>query len=209
MKKILKGMGLHCFGIAENGFRQLTTSKKPVRTVEDMKQQKIRVAGSNLLMKSYEKWGADATNMNWGETYTALQQGTVDGQENPLPAIASASVQGVQENVSLWNAYYDCLFFAMNQGVFDKLTPEQQKVVEENAMKAVRYQRAINRYESELLIKEWKEKNVINVIDTKDIDTAGFKAATADVAEWYVGRLVELGNSEKDARELVNAFTAE
>ena len=97
----------------------------------------------------------------------------------------------------------------MNQGVFDKLTPEQQKVVEENAMKAVRYQRAINRYESELLIKEWKEKNVINVIDTKDIDTAGFKAATADVAEWYVGRLVELGNSEKGARELVNAFTAE
>ncbi len=209
MKKILKDMGLHCFGIAENGFRQLTTSKKPVKSVADMKHQKIRVAGSNLLMKSYEKWGADATNMNWGETYTALQQGTVEGQENPLPAIASASVQDVQGNISLWNAYYDCLFFAMNQGVFDKLTPEQQKVVEENAMKAVKYQRAINRYECDLLIKNWKEKKVINVIETKDIDTAGFKAATADVAEWYVGRLVELGNSEKDARELVNAFTQE
>ncbi len=207
MKKILKGMGLHCFGIAENGFRQLTTSKKPVRAVDDMKQQKIRVAGSNLLMKSYEKWGADATNMNWGETYTALQQGTVEGQENPLPAIASASVQDVQGNISLWNAYYDCLFFAMNQGVFDKLTPEQQKVVEENAMKAVKYQRAINRYECDLLIKNWNEKKIINVIETKDIDTEGFKAATADVAEWYVGRLIELGNSEQSARELVNAFT--
>lgn len=76
-------------------------------------------------------------------------------------------------------------------------------------MKAVKYQRAINRYECDLLIKNWKEKKVINVIETKDIDTAGFKAATADVAEWYVGRLVELGNSEKDARELVNAFTQE
>ena len=207
MKKILKGMGLHCFGIAENGFRQLTTSKIPVRTVADLKQQKIRVAGSNLLMQSYKKWGADATNMNWGETYTALQQGTVDGQENPLPAIASASVQDVQSNISLWNAYYDCLFFTMNQGVFDKLTLEQQKAVEENAMKAVKYQREINRYESDLLIKSWKEKKTINVIETKDIDIAGFKAATADVAEWYIKRLTELGNSEQDARELVYAFT--
>ena len=80
-------------GMAENGFRQLTNSEHPVRSVEDMKNLKLRVAGSNLLMKCYELWGADATNMNWSETYTALQQGTVDGQENPLPAIDAASVQ--------------------------------------------------------------------------------------------------------------------
>ena len=65
-----------------------------------MKNLKLRVAGSNLLMKCYELWGADATNMNWSETYTALQQGTVDGQENPLPAIDAASVQEVQKYVS-------------------------------------------------------------------------------------------------------------
>ena len=61
-------------GMAENGFRQLTNSEHPVHSVEDMKNLKLRVAGSNLLMKCYELWGADATNMNWSETYTALQQ---------------------------------------------------------------------------------------------------------------------------------------
>ena len=78
-------------GMAENGFRQLTNSVRPVHSVEDMKNLKLRVAGSNLLMKCYELWGADATNMNWSETYTALQQKTVDGQENPLPAIDAAA----------------------------------------------------------------------------------------------------------------------
>ncbi len=96
-----------------------------------MKNLKLRVAGSNLLMKCYELWGADATIMNWSETYTALQQGTVDGQENPLPAIDAASVQEVQKYVSLWNANYDCLFFCINQKLYDSLTPEQQAVVDE------------------------------------------------------------------------------
>ena len=97
MDEILSSYGLHCMGMAENGFRQLTNGVRPVHSVEDMKNLKVRVAGSNLLMKCYELWGADATNMNWSETYTALQQGTVDGQENPLPAIDAASVQEVQK----------------------------------------------------------------------------------------------------------------
>ena len=59
-------------GIAENGFRELTNSKHEVQTVDDMKNLKVRVAGSNLLMECYKRWGADATNMNWSETYTAL-----------------------------------------------------------------------------------------------------------------------------------------
>ena len=83
--RILESYDLHCMGMAENGFRQLTNSVRPVHSVEDMKNLKLRVAGSNLLMKCYELWGADATNMNWSETYTALQQNTVEGQENPLP----------------------------------------------------------------------------------------------------------------------------
>ena len=114
LKDILSEYGLHCMGIAENGFRELTNSVREIRSVEDMKNLKIRVAGSNLLMECYKRWGADATNMNWSETYTALQQKTVEGQENPLPAIDAASVQEVQPYCSLWNANYDCLFFCIN-----------------------------------------------------------------------------------------------
>ena len=96
LKEILGEYGLHCMGIAENGFRELTNSVREVKSVDDMKNLKIRVAGSNLLMECYKRWGADATNLNWSETYTALQQNTVEGQENPLPAIDAASVQEVQ-----------------------------------------------------------------------------------------------------------------
>ena len=134
LKAILDEYGLHCMGIAENGFRQLTNSRQEVRSVEDMKNLKIRVAGSNLLMECYKRWGADATNMNWSETYTALQQKTVEGQENPLPAIDAASVQEVQPYCSLWNANYDCLFFCINADIYNSLTPEQQEVIDECAL---------------------------------------------------------------------------
>ncbi|MEE0744420.1 MAG: TRAP transporter large permease subunit, partial [Blautia faecis] len=71
LKEILGEYGLHCMGIAENGFRELTNSVREVKSVDDMKNLKIRVAGSNLLMECYKRWGADATNLNWSETYTA------------------------------------------------------------------------------------------------------------------------------------------
>ena len=100
-------------------FRELTNSKNEVKTVDDMKNLKVRVAGSNLLMECYKRWGADATNMNWSETYTALQQNTVEGEENPLPAIDAASVQEVQPYCSMWDAIYDCLFFCINQDIYD------------------------------------------------------------------------------------------
>ena len=116
-------------GMAENGFRELTNSKRPVKSVDDIKNLKIRVAGSNLLMKCYELWGADGTNMNWSETYTALQQNTVDGQENPLPAIDAASVQEVQKYVSMWNANYDCLFFCINQKFMTNLLLNNKRLL--------------------------------------------------------------------------------
>ena len=118
MKDILDEYGLHCMGIAENGFRQLTNNVREIKSVDDMKNLKIRVAGSNLLMECYKRWGADATNMNWSETYTALQQNTVEGQENPLPAIDSASVQEVQDYCSMWNAIYDCLSVLLYESGF-------------------------------------------------------------------------------------------
>ena len=138
LKEILAEYGLHCMGIAENGFRQLTNSKQEVKSVDDIKNLKIRVAGSNLLMECYKRWGADATNMNWSETYTALQQKTVEGQENPLPAIDAASVQEVQPYCSMWNAIYDCLFFCINGDIYDSMTPEQQEVIDECGRLATR-----------------------------------------------------------------------
>ena len=205
MKEILSGYGLHCMGIAENGFRELTNSVREVKSVDDMKNLKIRVAGSNLLMECYKRWGADATNMNWSETYTALQQNTVEGQENPLPAIDAASVQEVQPYCSMWDAIYDCLFFCINQEIYDGLTPEQQAVVDEAGQKAVEYERYINRSGDEEIMNRWKDKNGVTFTEKDDMDIESFKEAVDGVDEWFIEELKSQGY--EDAEELVEAFT--
>ena len=204
LKEILSSYGLHCMGIAENGFRELTNSKHEVKTVDDIKNLKIRVAGSNLLMECYKRWGADATNMNWSETYTALQQNTVEGQENPLPAIDAASVQEVQPYCSMWDAIYDCLFFCINQDLYDTLTPEQQAVVDECGQKAVEYERYINRSGDEEIMSRWESKNGVTFTDKDDMDIDSFKEAVDGVDEWFVEQLKDAGY--KDGQELVDLF---
>ena len=204
LKEILSSYGLHCMGIAENGFRELTNSKHEVKTVDDMKNLKIRVAGSNLLMECYKRWGADATNMNWSETYTALQQNTVEGQENPLPAIDAASVQEVQPYCSMWDAIYDCLFFCINQDLYDTLTPEQQAVVDECGQKAVEYERYINRSGDEEIMGRWESKNGVTFTKKDDMDIDSFKEAVDGVDEWFVEQLKDAGY--KDGQELVELF---
>ena len=205
LKAILDEYGLHCMGIAENGFRQLTNSKQEVKTVDDMKNLKIRVAGSNLLMECYKRWGADATNMNWSETYTALQQKTVEGQENPLPAIDAASVQEVQPYCSMWNAIYDCLFFCINGDIYNNLTPEQQKVVDEAGQKAVDYERAINRAGDDEIMNRWQNENGVKITQYEDMDIDSFKQAVDGVDEWYQKELESQGYD--DAKDLIEVFT--
>ena len=205
LKELLSEYGLHCMGIAENGFREITNSKREIKTLDDMKNLKIRVAGSNLLMECYKRWGADATNLNWTETYTALQQNTVEGQENPLPAIDAASVQEVQPYCSMWDAIYDCLFFCINQEIYDSLTPEQQAVVDECGQKAVEYERYINRSSDDEIKARWADKNSVTFTEKKDMDIDSFKKAVDGVDDWFVQELKKQGYN--DGQDLVDLFT--
>ena len=204
MKEILSEYGLHCMGIAENGFRELTNSVREVKSVDDMKNLKVRVAGSNLLMECYKRWGADATNLNWSETYTALQQNTVEGEENPLPAIDAASVQEVQPYCSMWDAIYDCLFFCINQDIYDGLTPEQQAVVDKAGRMAVEYERYINRSGANEIMNRWEEKNGVTFTAKEDMDIDSFKESVEGVDQWFVEELKKQGYD--DGQELVDAF---
>ena len=205
LKEILSEYGLHCMGIAENGFREITNSKHEIKSVDDMKNLKVRVAGSNLLMECYKRWGADATNMNWSETYTALQQNTVEGEENPLPAIDAASVQEVQPYCSMWDAIYDCLFFCINQDIYDGLTPEQQAVVDECGQKAVEYERYINRSSDNEIKERWESKNGVTFTEKADMDIDSFKKAVDGVDDWFVNELKSQGY--EDGQDLVDLFT--
>ncbi len=192
-------------GIAENGFREITNSKHEIKSVDDMKNLKVRVAGSNLLMECYKRWGADATNMNWSETYTALQQNTVEGQENPLPAIDAASVQEVQPYCSMWDAIYDCLFFCINENIYNSLTPQQQEVVDEAGQKAVEYERYINRSGDDEIKERWASQNGVTITEKEDMDIDSFKEAVDGIDDWFVNELKSQGYD--DAQDLVDLFT--
>ncbi|MDO4522885.1 MAG: TRAP transporter substrate-binding protein DctP [Eubacteriales bacterium] len=207
LKEVLAEYGLVCEGIGENGFRQITNSKKPIVSVDDLADIKMRICSNDLCAEVYREWNCDASVMNWSETYTGLQQGTVDGQENPETAIASASVQDVQSYISLWNAYYDCLFFCINQNAYDQFTDEQKAVIDANAAKAAEYQKAINRANVEKLVAEWKETGAMEVTTFDEIDSESFKTASAGAADWYVAQLVDQkGMSEEEAAAFVANF---
>lgn len=209
LKNVLSEYGLKCEGIAENGFRQITNSKKPITSVADLSDIKMRICSNDLCAEVYKEWGCDASVMNWAETYTALQQGTVDGEENPETAIASASVQDVQDYISLWNAYYDCLFFCINQNAYDQFTDEQKAVIDANAAKAVEYQKTINRENVEALVQEWTQSGAMEVTTLDKIDSDSFKNAASGAVDWYIDQLVsQKGMSDSDAKDYVSAFTA-
>lgn len=197
LKKILEEKGLHLMGVCENGFRHVTNSKREIKTPADMKALKIRVAGSALLNRSYELWGADYANANWSEVFTALQTGTYDGQENPIPTADAASIHEVQKYVTYWTGAYDCLFFAMNADLYNGLSPELQAIVDEAGKEAVKYQREINRNADEEMLKKWEEKGVV-VHRLTNEEMAQFKALSdATYTEF-----------EKDLTpELIAAFT--
>ena len=199
LKAILEEYNLHCMGIGENGFRHITNSKHTVASLADMKGLKMRVAGSQLLNRAYELWGADYTNANWSEVFTALQTGTYDGQENPLPTADAASIQEVQKYLTYWTGSYDCLFFCMNKELYDSLSPELQAIVDEAGQEAVEYQREINRGEDEAIMDKWAEAGVEVTVLSEEA-AAEFKAASDPCYEEFADELTP---------ELIAAFTGE
>ncbi len=207
MEKVLSEYGIHLMGIGDNGYRQITNSKHPISSADDLKDIKMRICSNDLCSEVYKEWGSNATAMNWSETYTGLQQGTIDGQENPETSIDSASVQDVQKYFSQWNAYYDCIFFGINQKVYDQFTDEQKAVIDANAKKAVEYQRAINRRDIEALVQEWDETGAMEVTRYEDIDVDSFKNASKGAYDWYENQLVKTkGMTKEEAKEFVAAF---
>lgn len=207
MKDALAEYGLVCEGAGENGFRQLTNSRHAVKSMDDLKNLKIRISSNDLCAQIYKAWNCSATAMNWSETYTSLQQGTIDGQENPETSIDSASVQDVQSYISLWNAYYDCIFFCINQKAYDQFTDAQKAVIDKNAKKAVAYQLAINRADVAKLVDEWKSSGVMEVTTADEMDLTAMRTASQSVFDWYEKQLeTEKGMSPAEAESFIAAF---
>jgi tripartite ATP-independent transporter DctP family solute receptor len=124
----------------ENGFREVTNSKRELRKPDDFKGLKFRVVGSPLFLDTFSALGANPTQMSWADAQPALASGAVDGQENPLTIFTAAKLHTVgQKNVTLWGYVADPLIFVVNREVWQSWTPEDRKIVREAAIEAGKY----------------------------------------------------------------------
>ncbi|MCM2340670.1 TRAP transporter substrate-binding protein [Rhodoferax sp.] len=133
--------GFKALAWGENGMRNVTNNKRAVNTPDDLKGLKLRTMENPVHVAAYKGLGIVTTPMAMAEVFTALQQGTVDGQENPLSVIMAAKLDQVQKHVSLTGHVYSPAIFLMNKAAFDKLSPADQKVFLEAAKTAVKVNR--------------------------------------------------------------------
>lgn len=129
----LEGTGIINLGWAYNGPRSFTNNVRPINTVDDLKGLKIRVMSSPVCIDMVETLGASATPISFSELYTALEQGTVEGEENPPTLIYASGFHEVQKYLSLDQHQHNFLPIATNEEWFNGLPEEYQKIVAENA----------------------------------------------------------------------------
>lgn len=137
---IIDKLGVVPLAWGENGFREVTNSKRELHKPEDFKGLKFRVVGSPLFLDTFTALGANPTQMSWADAQPALASGAVDGQENPLTIFTAAKLHTVgQKNVTLWGYVADPLIFVVSRKVWDSWSKEDQKIVRDAAVEAGKY----------------------------------------------------------------------
>ncbi len=178
----------------ENGFRELSNSKRPIKSPDDLKGLKIRVVGSPLFLDTFTALGANPTQMSWADAVPALSAGAVDGQENPLTIFTVAKLHSAanQKNLTLWGYVADPLIFVVSKTVWDSWKPEDQKLVREAAVQAAKENIAEARKglipPDDTTIKEVQGLGV-NVVRLTDAEKAVFKKATKDVYDKWAKQI--------------------
>ncbi|MSQ53764.1 MAG: DctP family TRAP transporter solute-binding subunit [Betaproteobacteria bacterium] len=170
----------------ENGFREVTNSKRELRKPEDFKGLKFRVV-SQVFMDTFSALGANPTQMSWADAQPALASGAVDGQENPLSIFLAVKMHSFgQKNVTTWGYVADPLIFVVNKEVWESWSKEDQKAVRESAIEAGKY--CIQLAREGMLgdtppIHKTIEGFGVKVVKLSDQEIAAFKKVTRPVYE--------------------------
>ena len=174
--------GMIVLGYWDNGIRQMTNSKRPINKVEDMKGLKMRTPPDATLVDIMQALGAEAQQIKFAELYVALQQGVVDGQENPLVNIHSSKLYEVQKYLAMTNHQFQMTPFLMSKRTWDKLSEADRKIVQEAAAEATALQRKLSQEADDKLLADLKSKGVQVTV----VDKAAFAKATAKVDEKWL-----------------------
>jgi tripartite ATP-independent transporter DctP family solute receptor len=181
------GVGLISLDWWDNGIRHTTNSKKSIETPADFSGMKIRTPADPVTVDIFQALGAATQQLPFGELYIALQQGVVDGQENPLANIASAKLFEVNKFISLTGHQWQSTPFLMSQFAQAKLSGEQLEVVKAAAKEAGTLQRRLMAESDGTLLAEFKANAELVV---NEPDRAPFRDATAGVIEKYRGEAI-------------------
>ncbi|MFN3614132.1 MAG: DctP family TRAP transporter solute-binding subunit [Rubrimonas sp.] len=188
--------GMKSLGFPENGFRQMSNNRGPIRTPADVAGLQMRVNNSRALGDMFSALGAAPQQLPVAELYTALETGVVDSQDHPVAIVLSFRFNEVQKYLSLTNHAYSPLSLAMNLNRFNGLSPELQQVVLDVAADAVAMQRDLAASREADMIAELKAAGMeVN----EDVDSAAFQEAT---------KAVWTGFTDANGTEIIDAILA-
>jgi tripartite ATP-independent transporter DctP family solute receptor len=177
----------------ENGYREISNSKKAIKTPEDLKGLKIRVVGSPLFLDTFTALGANPTQMSWADAQPAMASGAVDGQENPIAVYMAAKLHTVaQKHVTMWGYINDPLIFVVNKDIWNSWTPADREIVKQAAIDAGKEEIAIARkgmVEADKPLLKDIAANGVTVTQLSPAEREAFVKATRPVFEKWKGQI--------------------
>ena len=197
-EQLIKARGMRILGAVYYGTRHLTTSNRPVKTVDDAKGLKVRVPENDVFKAMAEAWGAKPTPMNFNELYLALKTGTVDGQENPLPTIKSGKFQEVQKYIILTGHIMTPRLVVVNEAFWQKVPADDRKIVEDVLKTHMAWADSEIKKQEVALLDEFKAAGVTII----QPDVESFRKATLAVvpakfeAKWGKGTFDSIANMQ-------------
>ncbi|HVX98681.1 MAG TPA: TRAP transporter substrate-binding protein [Pseudorhodoplanes sp.] len=180
IKSDCESAGFHFLGWIDIGMRSVTTNRRPIETVADFKGLKLRVPPGKVFVSTFQALGASVQSINFGELYTALQQGVVDGQENPPTTIRVQKYYEVQKYLSLTRHIASFAFSVMNKKVYESQPEAVRKAIDEAGRTATEKGRVFLEQDENASL-EFLRKQGMQINEPKDI--SGFRAATRAVID--------------------------
>ncbi|GAB1583855.1 DctP family TRAP transporter solute-binding subunit [Phyllobacterium phragmitis] len=184
----LANNGMISMGYMELGFRQLTNNIRPIKSIGDIEGLKIRLQPNETHLATFRALGANPVAMDVKELYSALEQGVIDGQENPFAIINVAGYAEVQKYVSNTGHFFDFISVVANKKWFDDLTPEKQAMVRQAMATAVSYQRKLAAEQNAAGLAQLTGKGMTYTEVSPEL-AAALREKTADVATETKSRL--------------------
>ncbi len=177
----------YVLGFMENGFRHVSNNKRPITTLEDMKGLKIRTMQAPVHVSAFKAMGASPTPLPFGELYTAMQTGVVDGEENPPSLFYAMKFYEVQKYFSKTTHVYLAGMTVINKPFFDRLPADIQKIIKTSFVEAAEFQRELVRKDDAEKLEILKTKLKVNDVSKEEIKR--MKKATRPVYEEWADKI--------------------